>query len=263
MAIIDTHCHLDFPAFDEDRDEVVSRARLAGVQGIVLIGIDPHSWRSTEALAAGHAGFWRAAGIHPNSVSEHWNPASQVALENEVQDGGIVAVGETGIDLYRARDNRDEQIEAFRFHLSLAQVNDLPVIIHQRAAEPDVVDVLKAGGAIRGVLHCFGGDWPFAKQCLELGLMLGIGGVATFPRSADVRDAIGRAPADRLLLETDAPYLAPQGKRGKRNEPAYLSAVVSTIAACRSTTADVIERQTTENALRLFSLDESNLLAGD
>jgi TatD DNase family protein len=263
MAIIDTHCHLNFPVFDQDRDEVVARARLAGVRGVISIGTGPQSWRSTEALAARYDGFWRAAGIHPNSVVEHWTPAGQIALENEAHAGGIVAIGETGIDLYRSRDNREAQIEAFKFHLRLAEENNLPVIIHQRAAEPDVIDVLKARGGVRGVLHCFGGDWAFAKNCLDLGLMLGIGGVATFPRAADVRAAIGRAPADRLLLETDAPYLAPQGRRGKRNEPAYLTEVVSTVAACRSTTADVVERQTTENALRLFSLDESNLMAGD
>jgi TatD DNase family protein len=260
MTIIDTHCHLDFPAFDGDRDAVVERARQAGVVGLILIGIDPRSWRSTEQLAQDRRGIWRAAGVHPNSVEGEWNAETCAALRSELKLDGIVAVGETGIDLHRSRETLELQVEAFEAHLDMAASVDLPVVIHQRAAERDVLNIVRASEVRRGVMHCFGGGWSFATECLELGMMLGVGGVATYPSAGDLRETIRRVPRDCVVLETDAPYLAPQRSRGRRNEPALLTEVVETIADCWSTTPSDVERHTTRNAMRLFDLDATALM---
>jgi len=254
MAIIDTHCHLDFPAFDEDREAMFERARQAGVDGFILIGIHPENWQSTRAIADARQNVWRAAGLHPNSAAEMWSDRLLAELRDEATNGEIVAIGETGIDLYRSEESIDIQVDAFRAQIRLAKSLDLPIIIHQRDAEAEVLAALRQEGGARGVLHCFGGDWEFASACLDLGLHLGIGGVATYKRSDATRDAIARAPADRLVLETDAPFLAPQRHRGKRNEPAYLREVVEVIAAARGVPSTEIEQRTTANACELFGI---------
>lgn len=254
MTIIDTHCHLDFPNFDTDRADMFDRADAAGVDGFVLIGINPESWASTRAIARERENVWRTAGVHPNSAAELWSRDVPEKLRDEAASGELVGIGETGIDLYRSSESLEIQREAFRQHIQLAKSLELPIVIHQREAESEVLDILRREGGARGVLHCFGGDWEFAHACLELGLSLGIGGVATYKRSDATRDAISKAPVESLVLETDAPFLAPQSRRGKRNEPANLTEVVDVIAACRSTTAAEIERQTTENACRLFGI---------
>ncbi len=255
--IIDTHCHLDFPEFDHDRAVMIARARENGVDGFILIGINPKSWTSTQSIAQADQRIWRTTGIHPNSAAELWSDTMLSRLRAGSSSGDVVAIGETGIDLFRSRESLEIQTEAFRDHLRLAQELELPVVIHQRDAEREVLNVLREAGGIRGVLHCFGGDWAFASECLELGLFLGIGGVATYKRSDETRDAIAKAPGDRLLLETDAPFLPPQSRRGKRNEPAFLSEVVHVVATCRSTSGEAVERLTTENAHSLFGLSPS------
>ncbi len=252
--IIDTHCHLDFPQFDGDRSEVLARAATGGIAGIILIGIDPRSWKATSEFDAGPVKCWRTVGVHPNSVASLWNADLLNLLRKEANTGELVGIGETGIDLFRSRESRDLQIQAFDAHLKLSQDLELPIVIHQRNAEEEVLDVLRGYGNVKGVMHCFGGDWRFAQQCLELGLHLGIGGVATFKNSKATRSAIERIPADRILLETDAPYLAPQAVRGKRNEPAYLRHVVEVIATCRGISASDVEDLTTSNASELFGL---------
>ncbi|MEZ4523738.1 MAG: TatD family hydrolase [Thermomicrobiales bacterium] len=255
MRIVDTHCHLDFDRFEKDRDQVIERARMEGVIGFILIGIDPESWNSTREIVDNEPGFWRTAGLHPNSVDDQWNPELAASLEAESASGSLVGIGETGVDLYRSESSRAMQMEAFDAHIELAKSYDLPVVIHQRSAEKEVLEVLERHGEVSGVMHCFGGDWNFARQCLDLGLHLGIGGVATFRSSQSTRDAIARAPEDRLLLETDAPFLAPQPVRGKRNEPAFLRHVVDVVADCRSRSSEHIAHSTTENAVRLFGLE--------
>ncbi len=252
--IVDTHCHLDFDRFSDDLDDVFARAADAGVAGYVLIGINPDSWRATQVIAEQRSNVWRAAGLHPNSVSELWDTGLLAALQREVESGELVAVGEIGVDLYRSDDSRELQLEAFEAQLLLAQNAGLPVVIHQRAAESEVLDVLRRHQPVAGVMHCFSGDWDFARACLEVGLHLGVGGIATFPSAAATREAIRQAPLDRLLLETDAPFLAPQPVRGKRNEPAYLAHVVDTVAGTCGVSSASIEEETTRNAINVFGL---------
>ncbi|CAN5481893.1 TatD family hydrolase [soil metagenome] len=254
MVIVDTHCHLDFEQFDCDRSAVIERAERNGVVGYILIGIDPPGWESTRQLAGTYENMWRTAGLHPNSVAKYWNAELESALRDEIAAGGIVGIGETGVDLFRSDENRKEQMEAFDIQVGLARSSGLPVAIHQRNAEAEVLEVLARHGVVAGVMHCFGGDWDFARRCLDHGLHLGIGGVATYKSAAATRDAINRAPENRLLLETDAPFLAPQGQRGRRNEPAFLPTVVETIAKCRGISAGQVEEITTQNASSLFGL---------
>lgn len=250
--IVDTHCHLDFDAFDDDRAAVLERAANAGVRALVLIGIHPGAWRKTAQLSASNSGIVRAAGYHPTSVVNEWSFDAVELLGAELRADDIVALGEIGLDFYRSEDSRAEQVAAFRTQLDLARDFDLPVVIHQRAAEDETLQILSENAPRRGVMHCFGGDTAYAERCVELGMHLGIGGVATFKRSDDVREAITEVPLNRLIVETDAPFLAPQSHRGRRNEPAYLKEVVRMIADVKGSTMDEIAETTTSNAVGLF-----------
>lgn len=249
--IIDTHCHLDLEQFDADRVEMLQRAQDAGVAAMVLIGFNPDRWRETAKLCADRPEMVRTVGIHPNDA-EIWDGSVRADLIQEIKSGNPVAVGEIGLDFFRSRDTAEQQQQAFEEQLEIAREHDLPVVIHQRAAELEVLRTLSGTPGVRGVMHCFTGDLAYAERTLELGFYLGIGGVVTYPKSDDVREAVAAAPSDRLLLETDAPFLAPQSHRGKRNEPAYLSEIIMEVARVRGTTVEAVAEQTTENALRLF-----------
>lgn len=249
--LVDTHLHLDMEQFDADRDTVVEHARQAGVSGFVLVGFEERRWPTTEALCERFPGMVRAAGVHPNSATT-WHDGTAEALEAELAKPGVVALGEIGLDFFRDDVAPETQREVFERQLELARRLDVPVIIHQRSAEIEVVETIERCAPLRGVMHCFTGDAAFAERCLALGFYLGLGGVLTFPRSDALRDAIRQAPEDRLLLETDAPFIAPQPWRGQRNEPAYVAAVAEQLAELRGcSVADIAER-TTRNALALF-----------
>ena len=249
--LVDTHAHLDLPDFDADRAAVLDRARQARVGAVVVIGYDPQRWRSTATITDAQPWIVRAVGLHPNSAAL-WSDTLLGALRAEVAMGDAVAIGETGLDFYRAHAPRDLQIAAFEAQLQIARAANLPIVIHQREAENEVLTLLERDAPWRGVMHCFSGNTDFARRCVGLGLCLGVGGVATYPKSGEVRDALASAPLDKLLLETDAPFLAPQPWRGKRNESAYVTATLETLAAGRGVDADVIARATTANAIALF-----------
>lgn len=251
ISLIDTHSHLDTSAFDSDRDAVLAAALKAGVHAIVLIGYDPERWRSTSDLCQRYPFLVRAVGVHPNSASI-WSPSVQQLLEREVASGTVIAIGETGLDFFREHADPALQLAAFRAQLALAKTCGLPIIIHQRAAEAEVLATLAEFAPLRGVMHCFSGDTLFANQCRGFGLHLGIGGVATYPKSIAVREAVAHVPISSLLLETDAPYLAPQSRRGKRNEPAFLIETLETVAEVRDEPQESVADATTENAEQLF-----------
>jgi TatD DNase family protein len=193
----------------------------------------------------------RAAGVHPNSAGT-WEAGTADLLAAELSRPGVVALGEIGLDFYRDSADPDTQRAVFAAQLEIASALDMPVIIHQRDAELEVLELLQRFAPLRGVMHCFTGDAGYARQCLELGLHLGIGGVLTFPRSDAVREAVRSAPLDRLLLETDAPFIAPQPWRGRRNEPAYVAAVATTLADVLALEVPVVAEQTTRNSVELF-----------
>lgn len=250
-VFVDTHCHLDLDVYDVDRDVVLDRALRSGVGAMLLIGFNPERWVTTERLCNRHGFFKRAVGLHPNDA-ERWDDKLEQMLVAEVQRTKPQAIGEIGLDFFRSSDSKDIQLTAFRSQLARARELDLPVVIHQRAAENEVLGILEEYAPIKGVMHCFSGGPDFARSCLNLGMYLGIGGVVTYPKSDDVRQAVAISPLDRLLLETDAPYLAPQAHRGKRNEPAYLLDVAGVVAEQLRVTLEELAACTTGNAERLF-----------
>jgi TatD DNase family protein len=250
-SLIDTHCHIDLPAFDKDREAILERARQAGVHAMIVIGHNPERWRTSAALTQRYPVLIRTAGLHPNDASD-WSASTLADLTAEVESGEPIAVGETGLDFFRDSAPEALQREAFAAQIALAHCHDLPIVIHQRSAERQVLETLRDHGPVRGVMHCFSGNAEFARSCLEAGLMLGVGGVATYPRSEDVRAALAGAPLDSIILETDAPYLAPQPWRGKRNEPSYVVAAADVLADIHGLSREEIGARTTANAVRLF-----------
>lgn len=260
IGLIDTHCHLDAKQFEDDLPEVFENGRAACVDAIVTIGMHPESWRRTAEIASTRPHVVRAVGVHPLSVEELWDSECASAIEEAAKASDVVAIGETGLDYYRGADSAFHQLEAFEDHLQLCRDLNLPVVIHQRDAMEDVLVTIAKYAPVCGVMHCFTGTHEQAVRCIDMGLHLGIGGIVTFPSGRDLRDVVNRLPDDALLLETDAPYLAPQPWRGQRNEPAYVRAVAETIAEVRGVPVTDVIRMTSANAESLFGAKMSDAL---
>lgn len=264
MTLIDTHVHLYADAFDADRDAVVQRAHAAGVRQMLLPAVDLASVEASLELAARHDGVFAMAGIHPTYVEDAPADApDQVGLL--LQRDPVVAVGETGLDYYWSRDHVEAQRASLRAHARLAAAHDLPVVLHNRDRKGsddcarDIVAILRevraepGGERLHGVFHCFGGpDWLTA-EALDLGFHVGIGGTVTF-KNAGVPEAIAEVPLERIVLETDGPYLAPAPHRGTRNEPAYVALVARRLAEVRGLSVGEIAEATTATARALFRL---------
>jgi TatD DNase family protein len=249
---MDTHAHLDDKAFDKDRAAVISRCAAASL-GLVTIGTSVTSSREALRLAQRHRGMWATVGVHPHNATS----LSDAALR-ELRDLAscelVVGIGEIGLDYYRDLSPRPRQRDAFRAQLDLAAEFDLPICIHNRESTSDLLAILREVENVRGVVHSFLGDGELATEFLSLGFYLGIGGPLTFPKNGALRDAVKSSPLDRIVLETDCPYLTPVPYRGRRNEPVYVTYVAETIADLRGIDLDDVARQTTENAVRLFGL---------
>lgn len=254
-VLVDTHAHLVDGRFDRDRQEVLERARAAGVALIVNVGYDLESSRKSVALAGEFACVYAAVGVHPHDAAQA-PPGYLEELRRLAKGEKVVAVGETGLDYYRNLSPGEVQKKVFREHLALARELDLPVIIHDRDAHEDVLGILKKDGPGRagGVLHCFSGDWEMARVCLEMGFFISVSGVVTYPKSSLLKEIAARVPAERLLVETDCPYLAPEPWRGRRNEPAYVRSVVECVAGLRGMSAGELALITAQNARSLFRL---------
>jgi len=257
-GIIDTHCHLNYPDFNNDRDGMMQRAEAAGVCGFLTVATTPDEWIRCLDLAEGRRTVRVALGVHPNDCALY---SPQVARELKLlaaKDERVLAIGETGLDFFRDRGGRENQAAAFQSQLEIAAELNKPFILHCRAAEPEMLKQLAAhrataGDTFRGVWHCFTSTLDYMNQAAAMGLYFGLGGVVTYPKAEGLREAVKAMPADKILLETDCPFLPPQPWRGQRNEPAYLTAVVEKIAAVRGATPDVIREQTHTNAQRLFN----------
>lgn len=253
--LVDTHCHLDFESFDGERGDVLARAVAAGVQRIVVPALDLENCQAVLALAERFAPVYAAVGVHPNS-SAQWEDTWLERLRSFAAHDKVVAIGEIGLDYYWDKSPQPVQQRAFSGQLALAAELDLPVIVHNREASADVLDVL-AGSPLRekerpGVLHSFSATWEVAQEALEMGYFLGFTGPVTFKKADELRTVVARMPIDRLLVETDAPFLTPHPHRGKRNEPAYVLHVAQKVAEIRDVAPKVIEAMTTENAACLF-----------
>lgn len=250
--MIDSHAHLDFPPFDPDREAVIARARAVGMVAILNVGADLESSRASVALAQQYDFIYAAVGIHPHDAKT-LTPAVLEELRHLARHPKVVAVGEIGLDYYRDLSPRPVQRQAFADQLALAAELGLPVVIHSRDALDDTLAILR-GWSGRGVLHSYSGGPEWLEEVLALGFSVGISGPVTFPNAHRLWAVAAAVPLDRLLVETDCPYLTPEPYRGRRNEPAYVWYVAGGVARARGISAEEVARITTENAAHLFRL---------
>lgn len=253
--LIDSHCHLDFPDFEGERDDVIARARQAGVTGMLTICTKLGDAAPIRALAHAHDGIWCSQGIHPHEA-EHAAGITAAEIAALTEDPKVVGIGETGLDFYYEHSPRDIQERVFRAHIEAARATGLPLIVHTRDADGETVAILteeQAKGAFPGVIHCFSAGAEVAHAALEAGMYISFSGIVTFKNAESVREIAHEVPPDRLLVETDAPYLAPVPVRGKRNEPAFTAHTAAFVAKLRGLAPDELARITTDNFFTLFA----------
>lgn len=268
--LIDSHAHLDSPRFDEDRDALLARAWHAGVRTVLSIGIGdgPDTMHQALELSRAYAGkpetprIFASAGVHPHEA-QLCDEAALVKLNGLLQEPEIVACGEIGLDYFYDHSPRDTQKTVFRQQMELAAVHKKPIIIHCRPsdnstnARDDTLEMIETEWApkgLGGILHCFTGEWDHAKRAMDCGFLISFAGNITFPKAQPIRDVAAQVPLDCMLVETDAPFLAPVPNRGKRNEPAWVAGVAEKLAEIRNLSADEVASRTTENFYRFFSI---------
>ena len=253
--LVDSHCHLDFPDFAAELPQVVSRAKAAGVGVCVSIGTKLSRFAEVAAVAEQFPDVYCSVGSHPHEAEQEPFSDSAPLLALAKRDK-VVGIGETGLDYYYEHSPRAQQAANFRAHIAAARALSLPLIVHTRDAEDDTIAILRdetRKGAFTGLIHCFTGTQRLADAALELGLYISASGIATFKKSDALRDVLKSVPLDRLLVETDAPYLAPTPHRGKRNEPAFVVHTAAMLAELKGVSPDAIASATTENFFRLFT----------
>jgi TatD DNase family protein len=258
---IDSHAHIDGPEFDQDRDSVIDRARAAGLSKILNVGTgDPHSNEFERAVQFGSTDdlIYTAIGVHPHDARLYDEQAELKIKRLLTENDRMIAWGEIGLDFHYDNSPRDVQQEVFAKQLRAAQDLDLPVIIHTREAEDETVQLLNdhyGSAKRRGVFHCFSGSLELAKSAIDLGFYVSFSGIVTFKKAEDLRQVAGYVPSDRILVETDCPFLAPIPFRGKRNEPAYVVKVAECVAQLRNVELETFAKQTSENFLTCFNLN--------
>lgn len=258
-GLVDTHCHLMLPDFEEDREQVLARARQAGVRRIVVPAIDLETSRQAVALAESTPGIYAAVGVHPHQASA-WDDGAREALADLAASPRVVAIGEAGLDYYRRLSPPEDQRRALREQLCLARDLGLPIILHNREATDDLMEILETWAqdlpaALQGragVLHAFSADSRVASRAADRGFYLGVAGPVTYPKAEMLRETVAAMPGDKLLLETDSPYLTPHPYRGRRNEPAHLHLVAEKVAEVRKAPLDGLVEATWRNAAHLF-----------
>jgi len=254
--IIDTHCHLDFKEFESDRNAVIERATAAGVGYLVNIGSSVEGSRQSLRLSSEHEEIFASVGVHPHHAGE-LTDSEFSELEKLAENKKVVAIGEVGLDYFKSESSPDKQKEIFIKFIELSKRLNLPLVIHSRDAHEDTLRVLKEARSlpIRGVMHCFSGDRALLHRVLDMGLFISFTCNLTFKNATSLREVAKHAPLDKLLLETDAPFLAPQAHRGKRNEPAYITELRDILADLLGVSKEEVEKVTTENVKKLFGLD--------
>ena len=253
--LFDTHAHLHFPEFEADFDAMLARARAAGVRRILTIGTDVPTSRAAATLAAREADVWAAVGIHPHEAAEA-DDAALAEIERLASAPRVVAIGETGLDFFRDRSPREAQERAFRSQLALARRTGKPVLVHCRDAHEATLTLIGEADVreIGGIMHCFSGDVAIARRCLDLGLLVSLAGPVTYPKPGALPEVARFVPGDRLVVETDCPFLPPQPYRGKRNEPAYLAITAARVAELRGEPLADLAARMSENARALLRL---------
>jgi TatD DNase family protein len=256
ISLFDTHCHIDFGQFDADRDEVFTRMQQAGVERIVAVSVELNQAASLTALAEERDNVWFSVGSHPNHEEQEEPTVEQIcALANHPR---CVAIGETGMDFFRQHVEPEIQEVRFRTHIRAAISCGKPVIVHMREADEVTIQVMREEGVADcgGIMHCFSSTWDIARQALDMGMCIAFSGNVTYKRNEELRDVARQVPDENLLIETDAPYLAPVPHRGKRNEPTYVRDVAACIAEVRGVNLETLATMTTKNALRRFNIQE-------
>ena len=258
--LIDSHCHLDFPEFAPELDDVVARAKSAGVGTMLTIGTRLRAFAGVRAVAERFADVWCTVGVHPHEASEE--PLDEAtSLIAETSHPKVVGIGEAGLDYYYEHSPREPQIRNFRAHIEAARATGLPLIVHARDADDDLCEILSAEmerGRFTGLIHCFSSGRKLAETALALGLYISISGIVTFKKADELRAIVADVPLDRLLVETDAPYLAPMPLRGKRNEPAFVVHTANAVAVLKNVEPRALADATTENFFRLFTKVKRN-----
>jgi len=256
MKFIDTHAHLNDKAFEEDLLAVLDNARSAGVSDIVVVGFDLESSQRALELTE-HPEIWAAVGIHPHDAPQA-TPQGLLTLRELAKHPKVIAIGEIGLDYYWNTHPKDLQQQAFIDQIQLARESNLPFVVHDRDAHGDVLTILKEYVPYPAgfVMHCFSGSVEFSRECLRLGGYISLAGPVTFRNATKLLDVARDVPLDRLLVETDCPYLAPHPHRGQRNEPQHIPLIIQTIAEVRALTPELVGEHTTNNAKRLFKLKE-------
>lgn len=256
--LIDSHCHLDYFARGGELEEALGRARAAGVGRMVTICTRVAAFDEIRAIAEAHDDVWCTVGIHPHSAGKE-EPVSAAELADLAQHKKVVGIGESGLDYYRMNSPMDDQKRSFREHIAASRETGLPLVVHTRDADDDTVGILRdehAKGAFPGLMHCFSTARPVAEAALDLGLYISISGIITFKASDELRHIVADVPLDRLLVETDAPYLAPEPHRGRKNEPAHVVHTAKKVAEIKGISPDALAEATTGNFFRLFTRAE-------
>jgi TatD DNase family protein len=258
--LIDSHAHLEMKEFDSDREEVIRRAGSEGVDYIVTVGTNLKLSLKATTLADKYENIYATIGIHPHDVVKTNNKTLDDLKELFNTRKKIVAYGEIGLDFFRNISSQEKQLELFGLQLELAKELNLPVVIHNREAHKQTLETIKASSVRRGVFHCFSGDYNMARKCIELGFYISIPGVVTFDKAKTIQDVVGRVPLSSLLLETDAPYLAPVPHRGIRNEPSFIVHTAKKVAEIKQIPWEEVAQETSTNAINLFGIKSSHVL---
>ncbi|WMS42189.1 TatD family hydrolase [Acuticoccus sp. MNP-M23] len=255
MRLVDSHCHLDFPDFDAERDAVLDRARARGVERFVTISTRVRQFHKLAPIIAAHDDVYASIGTHPHNAHEELD-ISVADLVKLAEQPKVVAIGEAGLDYHYDKSPRDAQAEGFRNHIAAARETGLPLVIHARQADEDVADILEdemGKGAFPAILHCFSSGAELARRGLALGLYVSFSGIVTFRSAESIREVARTVPLDRMLVETDAPYLAPQPHRGKTNEPSFVADTAAILAEAIDVPLEQLAAATTQNFYRLFT----------
>lgn len=253
--LVDSHCHLNYKGLVEDQQGVLARARAAGITGFLNISTRQREWTDIIGVAEREPDVWASVGIHPHEADQHAD-LTEETLIGAAAHPRVVGIGETGLDYYYNHSDRATQQALFRVHARAARETGLPLIVHTRDAEEDTAAILSdemGKGAFPGLIHCFTASAPFARQMLDLGLSISLSGIVTFKNAKDLQDIAAEIPEDRLLVETDAPFLAPVPHRGQTCEPAFTADTARFVAALRSVTEEQLGQTTTRNFFRLFA----------
>jgi|SRR5579862_1602598 len=248
--LVDSHCHLDFAEAPE-RPGIIARARAAGVQTLVTICTKLDEFPLVRSIAESDADIWCSVGVHPHEAKEELATTAET-LVGFARHPKVIGIGETGLDFYYEHSPRDEQAQVFRIHIAAAREAGVPLIVHTRDADPETIAILEEEKPPAGVIHCFSTGRALAERAIELGFYISLSGIVTFKAAQELRDIVHDLPLDRLLVETDAPYLAPVPLRGKRNEPSFITHTAALVAELKGVTPDAFAAATSANFFRLF-----------